>query len=246
MSGSNSAFLSTLSLRRATSVSKRADSYTMFSIHALLAESDWAAAVQAVSVPFFYPRSPCGERRLPLLCWIAPHCFLSTLSLRRATVCPYSLPPPYSFLSTLSLRRATHRWAVSTARTAVFYPRSPCGERRFRTAKTDCPCRFSIHALLAESDQRRKHFLYPTHRFSIHALLAESDFPKAWPPRARNFFYPRSPCGERPVLFPPFFCFAAFSIHALLAESDTAAHLRVVEVEHFLSTLSLRRATRSP
>ena len=58
------------------------------------------------------------------------------------------------FLSTLSLRRAT-TWAATVKCTlAHFYPRSPCGERRF------CPtCQWrrsviSIHALLAESDSK--------------------------------------------------------------------------------------------
>ena len=56
-------------------------------------------------------------------------------------------------------------------------------------------------------------------------------------------FYPRSPCGERPVkLFRQNYeCF--ISIHALLAESDPGK-VKVVEPGLlFLSTLSLRRAT---
>ena len=55
----------------------------------------------------FYPRSPCGER--PFLSGSIKFCnvFLSTLSLRRATlpICRYG--DPLIFLSTLSLRRAT-------------------------------------------------------------------------------------------------------------------------------------------
>ena len=57
------------------------------------------------------------------------------------------------------------------------------------------------------------------------------------------YFYPRSPCGERPV-----YCFSPalavkISIHALLAESDVTG-LRISDVlSLFLSTLSLRRAT---
>ena len=57
-------------------------------------------------------------------------------------------------------------------------------------------------------------------------------------------FYPRSPCGERhakrwnsterPVI----------SIHALLAESDRADNIKRNKKIKFLSTLSLRRATR--
>ena len=59
-------------------------------------------------INYFYPRSPCGERRRE-----GPRCqglaeFLSTLSLRRATLTNYH----FTLLS------------------YDFYPRSPCGERR--------------------------------------------------------------------------------------------------------------------
>ena len=146
-------FLSTLSLRRATQIDKilnLATGYfyprspcgerhptaapsgapTTISIHALLAESDPHCPGKAVTTRDFYPRSPCGERqkRNPASRTNKP--FLSTLSLRRATL--YRPPPLTSrtisihallaesdfrgwtlningpiFLSTLSLRRAT-------------------------------------------------------------------------------------------------------------------------------------------
>ena len=122
-------FLSTLSLRRATQrrpVYRRA---VLISIHALLAESDpWRScayqrgnisihALLAESDPLthvrlppsndFYPRSPCGER--PRLSAKCPVCrlFLSTLSLRRATLANQDAAALLAFLSTLSLRRAT-------------------------------------------------------------------------------------------------------------------------------------------
>ena len=78
---------------------------------------------------YFYPRSPCGERHSPdgvggfsdisihaLLAESDDHChrlqkqvfaFLSTLSLRRATVLDALSSDASTFLSTLSLRRAT-------------------------------------------------------------------------------------------------------------------------------------------
>ena len=79
-------------------------------------------------------------------------------------------------------------------------------------------------------------------------------------------FYPRSPCGERPILGNPCAGCPAISIHALLAESDRpgrrSAHRHLPISIHallaesdgatlsrtlltalFLSTLSLRRAT---
>ena len=56
----------------------------------------------------------------------------------------------------------------------------------------------SIHALLAESDTSVVSSAGTT-GISIHALLAESDCLSIcrWAPAF--YFYPRSPCGERPV-----------------------------------------------
>ena len=57
---------------------------------------------------------------------------------------------------------------------------------------------------------------------SIHALLAESDPPHTCPQFWTFYFYPRSPCGERPP-----------------------QPMRQQKRQTFLSTLSLRRATTS-
>ena len=189
-------FLSTLSLRRATILPG-----------AVLPLQD------------FYPRSPCGER--PFLCYTfcCEGVFLSTLSLRRATtVCGVKMPSG-EFLSTLSLRRAT-----SACRC--------CSKLHL----------ISIHALLAESDAGR--LPSPGQAgISIHALLAESDgmWATAMPCGMRflstlslrratsrtwrtcctpQYFYPRSPCGERlpDALYQ--IDHKVISIHALLAESD--------------------------
>ena len=59
----------------------------------------------------------------------------------------------------------------------------------------------------------------------------------------RNF-YPRSPCGERRSGRPETRQRDAISIHALLAESDVVGALELANAMLFLSTLSLRRATR--
>ena len=55
----------------------------------------------------FYPRSPCGERRILTILTCTVSIFLSTLSLRRATSVIRALNGIERFLSTLSLRRAT-------------------------------------------------------------------------------------------------------------------------------------------
>ena len=56
-------------------------------------------------------------------------------------------------------------------------------------------------------------------------------------------FYPRSPCGERPLQRNADCNYHSVSIHALLAESDRAATQVSGPRLQFLSTLSLRRAT---
>ena len=78
----------------------------------------------------------------------------------------------------------------------------------------------SIHALLAESDFNAVQIVIVV-VISIHALLAESDQAKAPKVSALSNFYPRSPCGER------------------LRHCTT-----YLNCSRFLSTLSLRRATR--
>ena len=105
--------------------------------------------------------------------------------------------------------------------------------------------KISIHALLAESDDRAQQSSQRHHPISIHALLAESD-PRSWPlPPKTRYFYPRSPCGERPVPQQENGQAATISIHALLAESDTSRLHKNICGWGFLSTLSLRRATNS-
>ena len=169
----------------------------------------------------FYPRSPCGERPaigrrdragrdISIHALLAESDllgrdddmtqleFLSTLSLRRATGC--RCPPRHwhgGFLSTLSLRRATIGGEVLIGFTD-----------------------FSIHALLAESDG-----IAPTLYGFGATFLSTLSLRRATPPRhwhggVTGLFYPRSPCGERR--------------HWQTGQSRT---------RHFLSTLSLRRAT---
>ena len=58
-------------------------------------------------------------------------------------------------------------------------------------------------------------------------------------------FYPRSPCGERLTDVSYLSIDNTISIHALLAESDGFDSGTFVPAEKFLSTLSLRRATRA-
>ena len=123
----------------------------------------------------FYPRSPCGERPTKTLALRIPLLFLSTLSLRRATC--QALPPEL---------RVFH-----------FYPRSPCGERHRYGRPIDVQLVF-----LSTLSLRRATFSVFASPFSIF------------------YFYPRSPCGERRDQGANSRTGQRISIHALLAESD--------------------------
>ena len=105
--------------------------------------------------------------------------------------------------------------------------------------------KISIHALLAESDALGL-LGWLRVLISIHALLAESDYLGAWKSYDVCYFYPRSPCGERPYIIRYTVNFHAISIHALLAESDLFEYIQAGTGILFLSTLSLRRATVAP
>ena len=167
----------------------------------------------------FYPRSPCGERRFPPDTGAQEVKFLSTLSLRRATITGGVGMTTSPFLSTLSLRRATPRFwrqgsapwisihallaesdwerITTTSKNRYFYPRSPCGERQTSLVVIGTNCVF-----LSTLSLRRA---------TKHFTGAKSHDPD---------FYPRSPCGERRAEMQP-----------------------LAPRSRFLSTLSLRRAT---
>ncbi len=192
-----------------------------FSIHALLAESDSNPAVYPGRHLLFYPRSPCGERRdcnnlLAMVCLFYPR---SPCGERRF-VAPLNAKFD-AFLSTLSLRRATSAGVNSMLTLILFYPRSPCGERPDEAARQRLEAIF-LSTLSLRRATRAVNMRSPAKPvFFIHALLAESDnglvflgLPQG------NFFYPRSPCGERQPQKRRIRQCMPFFIHALLAESD--------------------------
>ena len=169
--------------------------------------------------------------------------FLSTLSLRRATIVHFStFRQSTAFLSTLSLRRATGCSCAVRCRIGIsihallaesdtprmfcrcrvrhFYPRSPCGERPWHMETIKLPAKISIHALLAESDNSSYGALDGA-SISIHALLAESDW------QAGAMQLPTAP----------------FLSTLSLRRATAAALLLGKNYVKFLSTLSLRRAT---
>ena len=100
----------------------------------------------------------------------------------------------------------------------------------------------SIHALLAESDLGAGKSC-DVCGISIHALLAESDL-WAWMGDSNyEYFYPRSPCGERRFGSARLVACAYFYPRSPCGERLEHAYQLVLWVLRFLSTLSLRRAT---
>ena len=191
------------------------------------------------------------------------------------------------FLSTLSLRRATLMWWQSntTIKISIHALLAESDSANLSSGKS---ITISIHALLAESDGESVDMYKISKQISIHALLAESDSLHHDIHAALTDFYPRSPCGERqhPAADSKhYYLFLStlslrratqivmeedmifeISIHALLAESDSrnshninrghriSIHALLAESDVmyalifagsvlFLSTLSLRRAT---
>ena len=131
-------------------------------------------SVQVGGNIYFYPRSPCGERRV----WMGGLSCNGNFYPRSPCgerLWPGLLARPFFLISIHAL-----------------------------LAESDTPARISsrlplisIHALLAESDTWARGSRV-TYVISIHALLAESDrLPTALRTPHHNF-YPRSPCGERP------------------------------------------------
>ena len=100
-----------------------------------------------------------------------------------------------------------------------FYPRSPCGERPFMTLRHCTTYLFLSTLSLRRATQVFQRIAKPF-RISIHALLAESDSTGSSNKSISCNFYPRSPCGERPLHIMLIDTSNGISIHALLAESD--------------------------
>ena len=148
----------------------------LISIHALLAESDPKLLKKETGPSNFYPRSPCGERPASSM--------IKTLSGDFYPRSPCGERP----------------LDISTDPTfsRYFYPRSPCGERQIEEAIAFYPPVFLSTLSLRRATSRTENE-GPSFCISIHALLAESDKDANDSSNANLHFYPRSPCGERPM-----------------------------------------------
>ena len=173
-------------------------SFLHISIHALLAESDPTQYARHNAHMYFYPRSPCGERRGAYRA--APqsrrHFYPRSPCGERPEQCPFDF------------------WTDKISIHALL-------------AESDAPglylhqrCGISIHALLAESDLSGLVCAPLAQDFYPRSPCGER---RAACARRRGcgHFYPRSPCGERRGV-PSYTSAGCISIHALLAESDTS------------------------
>ena len=191
----------------------------MISIHALLAESDPlifnVQAREKISIHALLAESDYDTSSL-MQCQVK---FLSTLSLRRATVhydnynlhCVISI---HALLAESDLRVldgskssiiSIHALLAESDPTPEpprvirkhFYPRSPCGERPDIRPPNLSSMSISIHALLAESDNPTRGEHHANSQFLSTLSLRRATSTCARRLKIVDNFYPRSPCGER-------------------------------------------------
>ena len=214
-------FLSTLSLRRATHY----DNYNLhcveISIHALLAESDtWARGSRityVISIHALLAESDSINREGGNgVIFISIHALLAESDARKTSIAGRIT----SFLSTLSLRRATIIKISLLFRPLNFYPRSPCGERLNGIGLI-----VHIGGFLSTLSLRRATTIHNAEIDKLNDFYPRS--PCGERPSSTVIviffknFYPRSPCGERHTWARGSRVTYVISIHALLAESDS-------------------------
>ena len=145
--------------------------------------------------------------------------FLSTLSLRRATI-RYD---NYNLHCTISihalLAESDNPPSITPAASRNFYPRSPCGERPHLRLSLSPKLKFLSTLSLRRATYQTEEQIKALQFLSTLSLRRAT---------LRDFAFSPS---------------TSISIHALLAESDGTPKCSSVALRIFLSTLSLRRAT---
>ena len=192
------------------------------SIHALLAESD-------------VTREPAtnGNNK-----------FLSTLSLRRATGGRHVIKTRAKNFYPRSPCGERHCTSIGRPKRLYFYPRSPCGERRhfgvLRPSRVGFLSTLSLRRATGLSCNGRRYYF----DFYPRSPCGERPAQKCYHGSPAADFYPRSPCGERPPgpnsMTPERYYFYPRSPCGERLITVGAGTM----ISPFLSTLSLRRATR--
>ena len=150
-----------------------------------------------------------------------------------------------TFLSTLSLRRATCGRRVGLPVAGHFYPRSPCGERRWLLTNILMSRKYFYPR--SPCGERHKCFMKHTNVLYFYPRSPCGERRESQPPcgHPTTNFYPRSPCGERRVVSSAGTTGKSFLSTLSLRRATPALH-NILELFAFLSTLSLRRATHAP
>ena len=235
-------FLSTLSLRRATALQYTQGFSTLFLSTLSLRRATVKIPANIMLHSDFYPRSPCGERPITTTMLLQEVTFLSTLSLRRATFFFIMAYPLVVYFYPRSPCGERPNWFDLWGWAEYFYPRSPCGERPDDLGARLCDYCISIHALLAESDTPLLAYCQEHINFYPRSPCGERRVRHIIDTRTQNF-YPRSPCGERRGRRVGLPVAGHFYPRSPCGERPMTLELACAIIA-FLSTLSLRRATR--
>jgi len=170
-------FLSTLSLRRATNCTSIGRPKRLYFYPRSPCGERHCTSIGRPKRLYFYPRSPCGERRQLISIRIDKTQFLSTLSLRRATM-----------EDDLILDEQTISIHALLAESDQLYINRPTETIIF------------LSTLLAESDEHAYQLVLWVLRFLSTLSLRRATTALLILPIRRPDFYPRSPCGERRIL----------------------------------------------
>ena len=171
-------------------------------------------------LPYFNPRSPCGERPMSTLS------LNSSLDFNPRSPCGerprtwHTITPKQPFQSTLPVRGATMTRQTPPMQNTLFQSTLPV---RGATLPQRAPLRHM--------------------GISIHAPRAGSDSSTISSMSVRSYFNPRSPCGERRFADGTFEFWRTISIHAPRAGSDASVQSWAASLRRFQSTLPVRGAT---
>ena len=171
---------------------------------------------------YFYPRSPCGERRKSWAVWrickaISIHALLAESDLRRllGTVAA-KLISIHALLAESDADRNR-----SNSQRDNFYPRSPCGERLNSLCLLLLSVIFLSTLSLRRATESPLRYLSWFWNFYPRSPCGERLLALHLFYSFNINFYPRSPCGERRAVLDALTAQRIISIHALLAESDS-------------------------
>ena len=190
-------FLSSPSIRRATSMVICAVCAVGVSILALHTEGDGIRPPRGGRRPRFYPRPPYGGRPARRTRWLWTCSFYPRPPYGGRHRCGMMLCLSLTFLSSPSIRRATVLHAHVARRAGRFYPRPPYGGRLgqqiFYLSQ-----RVSILALHTEGDPPPPNMALAENVFLSSPSIRRATLARGVRQQPDVGFYPRPPYGGRP------------------------------------------------